>query len=109
MLGYEDPFPSVQSEDGAAFFSDLRVVQIGPPVINQIALSGGNVVIRFTTTDADDTISSFTLLGSAASNGTAAAVDTVTAGTFTQLGTGAFQVTTPEPTNHVKFYRLKHN
>ena len=35
MLGYDDPFASVGASDGAAYFSDLKVVAVAPPVITQ--------------------------------------------------------------------------
>lgn len=108
MLGYDDPFSSIGSEDGAAFFSNLRVVQLGPLNITGIALNNGNVVINFTTTDGDDTINSFNVLSSGTA-GTATAIDTVVSGvTFTELGSGAFQATFPQPGVSAAFYRIKH-
>ena len=82
----------------------------GLPPITQITDVSGTVTIRFTSQDGDDTTSSFTLLSSG-NTGTALHVDTVVAGaTFTQLGTGAFQVTTPATTNKaVAFYRIEHS
>ena len=109
MFGYNDPFNSVQAEDGAAYYSNLRVVRIGPPSITQVTDTGGTVTLRFTTQDGEDTTSSFTLLSSGAA-GTALNVDTTVANaTFTQLGTGAFQVTTATPATKAVFYRIKHN
>jgi hypothetical protein len=111
MLGYCDPFNSIQDEDGAAFFSDIRVVAIGAPVITSVsafATPGSLIKINFTTTDGDDTPASFTLLGNGTN--TAAHVDTVVSGvTITQLGLGAFQATLTKPTNTMQFYRIKHN
>jgi hypothetical protein len=110
MLGYDDPFASVGSTDGAAYFSNVRVVAIGAPSITGLAISGGNVVINFTTTDGDDSASSFTLLSSGTNSlASAAHVDTTTTATFTQLGAGAFQAVTPLTTNSTGFYRIKHN
>jgi hypothetical protein len=114
MLGYEDPFGgtggvSVETLDAAAYFSNLQVVQLGPPVITSVAVKNNQVVIQFVTTDADDTVSSFSLLSSGTSG--APHVDgAVAAATFTQPGPGlTFQVTTAKPTNAAQYYRIKHN
>lgn len=109
MLGYDDPFASV-GDVGAAYFSNLRVVQIGPLLINSIVLSGGNVVLTFTSEDGDDTTSSFSVLSSGASGG-AANVDTAVSGvTFAQVpGSLTFTATFPQPATHATFYRIKHN
>ena len=111
MLGYNDPFPSVGGPDGAAYYSNVKVVQIGAPVITQIAQVSTNIVINFATTDGDDTISSFSLLsGTNVFGSSSLFVDTVVGTTtFSQLGSGAFQVTTPKPTNSAVYYRIKHN
>jgi hypothetical protein len=108
MLGFNDPFNSVQNEDGAAYYSNLRVVRIGPPLITQITDAAGTVTMRFVTQDGTDIPSSFTLLSSGSST-SPSNVDTVIAGTFTQLTNGSFQVTTPAPTNFASFYRIRHN
>ena len=47
MLGYEDPFSSIGAPDGAAYFSDLKVVALSAPVItlqptNIIVAAGGS-------------------------------------------------------------------
>jgi hypothetical protein len=111
MLGYNDPFPSVGNPDGAVYYSNVRVVQLGLPVITSITSSGTNIVINFITTDGDDSISSFNLLsGTNVVGSSTIHVDTVVAGAvFTQLGTGAFQVTTPKPASAATYYRIKHN
>ncbi len=113
MLGYEDPFGgtagiSVGAPDAAAYFSNLRVVRLGPPVITGLALTNGNVVIQFSTTDGDDTAASFNLLSSGTSG--ARFVDgLVSTATFTQLGTNLnFQVVVSKPTNSAQYYRIQH-
>ncbi len=115
MLGFNDPFVSVQADDGATYYSNLRVVQIGKPLITSIALAkvgtpptSTNVVIRFSTTDGDDTTASFNLLSSSPTNSVVGTVDTVAAATFTQLGLGAFQATTVKPTNSMRYLRIQH-
>jgi hypothetical protein len=112
MLGFNDPFVSVQSEDGAVYYSNLRVVRVGNPVITKIALTkvgaSTNVVINFTTTDGDDTAASFNLLSSNPTNSVVGTIDTATTATFTQLGIGAFQATATEPTNSARYYRIQH-
>jgi hypothetical protein len=111
MLGFDDPFNSVQNEDGATYYSNIRAVTIGAPVITSVtalAASNSPITIYFTTSDGDDTASSFTLL----SNGTntAAHVDTTVTGvTFTEPTAGMFKATFTKPTNSMQYYRIKHN
>lgn len=109
MLGYVDPFGSV-GDVGAAYFSNLKVVRIGPLVINSIALTGGNVVLTFTSEDGDDTTSSFSVLSSGP-GGSAANVDTAVTGvTFAQVpGSLTFTATFPQPAAKAAYYRIKHN
>ena len=110
MLGYDDPFKSVGSFDGAAYFSNIRVVRIAAPVITSITANGTTVTITFTTTDADNVASDFTLLSSGTS--TIGHVDTAVAGaTFTQLpdsapGVATWKVTTTQPASHSQLYRI---
>jgi hypothetical protein len=104
MLGYNDPFASVGT-GGAVYFSNLRVVSLAGPTITGLALSGGNVLIRFTSPDGDDTTASFALQSSATVNGTY--TDVSPAATFTQLVNGTFQATTPQ-TGSIEFYRIRH-
>jgi hypothetical protein len=106
MFGYNDPFDSLGSSDGAAYFSNLRVVRLGPLDITGFALSGGNVVINFTSTDGDDTTASFTVQSAVLVTGPYANVSP--AAVITQLGTGAFQAVAAQ-TGPTLFYRIKHN
>jgi len=103
MLGYNDPFASVGT-GGAVYFSNLKVVSLAGSTVASIKLSGGNVVIQFTSPDGDDTIASFALQSSAAVTGTYA--DVSPAATFTQLANGTFQVTYPQ-NGSVQFYRIR--
>ena len=110
MLGYADPYggstgTSVGSPDAAAYFSNLRVVRLTGPLITGFALSSPNVVITFTTTDGNDTTSSFALQAASTINGQY--TDVTSAPSFTQLSNGAFQVTYPQ-NGSVQFYRIRH-
>jgi Calx-beta domain len=105
MLGYEDPFNGSGGEDGAAYFSNLRVVRLGPPSITEIALNNNSVVINFTSVDAEATASSFTL--QTASTVTGPYTDDSSA-TIAQLGTEAFQVVVPM-NGPQQFYRIEQN
>ena len=113
MLGYADPFGnSVGFPEAGAYFANLQVVQLPavalPSVvtINSIAISGGNVVITFTTSNAADTTSSFTLRSSTAVNGTYA--DVSPAASITALGSNQFQASTPYLSGAQLFYRVYH-
>jgi hypothetical protein len=110
MFGYDDPFSSKGSADGAAYFSNVRVVQLPPMgiIITNIVLSGPNVVMRFTSTDSDDTAASFTLQSSGTVNEPPSYADVSPAATFIDLGGEAFQVTYPQ-NGSPRFYRIKHN
>ncbi|HEX3800598.1 MAG TPA: hypothetical protein VH413_18035 [Verrucomicrobiae bacterium] len=108
MLGYVDPFASIGTQ-GAAYFSNIKVVRLGVLSITGITLSGGNVTIHFTSGDGDDTISSFTVLSSGTA-GSAITLDTAVAATITQdINTGGFTATFPQPVTSAVFYRIKHN
>ena len=74
--------------------------------INNISISGGNVVIKFTTSSASDTTSSFTLQGSGTVNGTYNSVSP--AANITSLGSNQFQATT-HYAGGIQFYRIQHN
>jgi Calx-beta domain len=113
MLGYEDPFgASIGTSDAGVYYANLQVVQlpaIVPSVItiNSIAISGGNVVIVFTTNNGADTTSSFTLRSSSTVNGTY--TDVSPAANITLLGSNQFQATTPYTGGTEEFYRVHHN
>ncbi len=103
MLGYDDPFQSI-GQNGAAYYSNLRVVRLGPPSITAITASGGNVNINFVSTDGDDTTASFVLQSSS-----------VAAGPYADVNPAAV-ITQPGPTFHTsapqsgssQFYRIRH-
>ena len=108
MLGYSDPYgTSIASPEAGAYYANLQVVQLSPTVItiNSIVISGSNVVIKFTTTDAVDMTSSFTLTSSSTVNGTYGAISA----TITSLGSNQFQATTSYIGGGQQFYRILHN
>jgi hypothetical protein len=113
MLGYTDPYgSSIGSPEAGVYIANLQVVQLAsqlPPVvtINSIVISGGNVVIKFTTSSATDTTTSFTLRSSGTVNGTY--TDVSPAATITSLGSNQFQATTPYIGGAQEFYRIHHN
>lgn len=104
MLGYNDPFNGSAGSDAAVYFSNLRVVKIGAPVITQTAVNNANdtVIINFTSVDGDVTAASFGLQSSPTVNGPYSAVS---GATITQLGTEAFQAVVTE-NGPVRFYRI---
>ena len=109
MLGYADPFgATVGNAEAGVYYANLKVVDLTPPTvtINSIVISGGNVVIKFTTTSAADTIASFTLQSSGAVNGPYANVSP--AASITSLGGNMFQATTPYLGGAAVFYRVFH-
>lgn len=109
MLGYETPAASATGAglDAAAYFSDLQVVSIASvphsPTITSTSVSGGNVIINFTSPDGTDTTSSFTLQSTPVVTGTF----TDTAASITG-GSGAFQATIPV-SGAAQFFRIHHN
>lgn len=101
MLGYEDPYNGGEDNSTAVYYSNLRVVSVGGPVITNVGLDNvhGNVVLDFSVTDDGGT---FTVQGAANIKGPYA---NVAAATITSLGGGAFQVTAPK-NGAVQFYRV---
>ena len=117
MLGYDCPIAGaynqyVGSPDAAVYFSNLRVVQLGPPVIasitSQVTAGVNNVTIKFASTDGDDSTASFALQSASAAAGPYA---DVAGAVFTQVATGngtsVFQTTTTQ-TSARQFYRIRH-
>jgi hypothetical protein len=106
MLGYEDPFDDVTSLDGAAYFSNLRVVRLGPPSILGAVVTGGNFVINFATTDGTDSTASFAVQHASVLTGPY--TDVSPAATITQNSvSGVFQATVPMR-GPIQFYRMRH-
>jgi hypothetical protein len=107
MLGYADPFgDTVGNPEAGVYYANLQVVQLPTAVtINSIVISGGNVIIKFTTNTGSDTTSSFTLTSSGTLNGNFGAISA----TITSLGSNQFQASTPYTGAGQMFYRILHN
>ena len=108
MLGYEVPNGEQAGQDAAAYFSNLQVVRLSPQSVMDITsttVSGGNVVIQFTSSNSGDTTSSFALQSSATVSGVYA--DVSPAATFTQPAAGTFQTVYPQ-NGPLRFYRVRH-
>jgi len=110
MLGYADPFgASIGNPEQGVYYANLQVVQLPtPPVvtIKGIKITGGNVVITFTTSSASDTVSSFTLQSSGVVAGPYNNLSP--AASLTSLGGNQFKAITPY-NGGVEFYRIQHN
>lgn len=102
MLGYSDPFNSIGNAPGAVYYSNLRVVRLGPPTIASISRNGSNVSIIFGSSDGTDTAGSFKLQKSSIVTGSY--VDDNTA-TITQLSDGRYQAITTS-TAGTQFFRI---
>lgn len=102
MLGYDDPFNSVGNAPGAVYYSNLRVVRLGPPQITNISRSGSNVSINFSSNDGTATTASFKLQASTLVTG---AYADVPGATVTQLADGSYQATATSAAN-TQFYRI---
>ena len=108
MLGYADPYgTTVAGVEAGVYYANLQVVSLQPsPItINNIVISGGNVIITFSSQNGSDSISSFTLQSSNTVNGPYAGVSP--AATITSLGMNQFQATTPY-NGGTQFYRINH-
>lgn len=105
MLGYNDPFSSVGSLDGAVYFSNVRVVAVGAPVISQIAIDKANstAVINFTVVDGDSIASSFALQSASSVEGP---YTDVPGANITQLSAGAFQAVVAQ-SGSAQYYRIR--
>ncbi len=112
MLGYADPYgASIAGVEAGVYYANLQVVQLPATInttvtINKIAVSGGNVVITFTTSNPADTTSSFTLQSSGTVGGAYSGVSP--AASITSLGSNQFQATTPYLAGTQLFYRIQH-
>ena len=100
MLGYEDPYNGAEDQDAAVYYSNLRVVSVGSPVVTNMALDNvhGNVVMDFSVTD---DASSLSVQSASSVKGPYTAV----ASTITPLGNGSFQVVVPQK-GAIQFYRI---
>jgi hypothetical protein len=102
MLGYWDPFSSVGQPAGAVYYANLSVVRLTAPVITDIARSGANVTINFTSNDGTATSGSFKLEGASVVTGPY----TPAAGAaITQLPGGSYQATASSSADQ-QYYRI---
>jgi hypothetical protein len=99
MLGYCDPFSSLGAPEGAVYYANLSVVQLGPPVITDITRSGSDVTIDFTSNDGSAT---FTLEGASVVTGP---YTPVAGSVITQLGGGAYQAAATSGAQQ-QYYRI---
>jgi hypothetical protein len=104
MLGYVDPFDSIGTY-GEAYFSNVRVISLAGPTITSVSVSGGNVVIKFTSPDADAVASSFTVESS--TNLKTGYAPVSPAATITQSGATFTAVTPYSATTATKFFLIK--
>jgi hypothetical protein len=102
MLGYEDPWNGGEDADTAAYFSNLRVVAIGGPVINSITADNvhDTMIIDFTITEDDS--NAFSIYSSSTVAGPYA---NVSAAMITSLGGGIYQAVVPQ-SGATQFYRI---
>ncbi len=102
MLGYANPVFGPDTADAAAYFSDLKVVQLGPPTITGTGYSPATKTFAFNFNITDDT-AALTVVGSTNLLGTYSAVS---GATVTSMGGGAFQATVPV-SGSVHFYKIQ--
>lgn len=102
MIGYMDPYVSIGG-GGAAYFSNLRVVDLTPSITGITRVGNANQ-IEFATGDLGDTAASFAVQTSATVNGGFA--DDATA-TIEQVKPGSFRATINVAGN-TQFYRIRH-
>lgn len=117
MLGYDCPEAGafnqfIGTPDAAAYFSNLRVVRLGPPSISGITAvpSAGsqNVTVTFTSIDANDNAGSFALQGATNVGGPYTDVAGATIiQVYSNPGTATFRATATSA-NPVEFYRIRH-
>jgi len=100
MLGYARPF-TTQGAGGGAYFSNIRVVSLAGPTITGVNVSGGNVVITFTSPHADAVPSSFSVYSSRAVGSGYAAISA----TITQSG-DVFTAVTPYSSFAAQFFLI---
>ena len=106
MLGYSDPFgDSVGSPEAGAYYSNLQVVRLPSAItITHIDVSGGIVTLTFTTSNPDDTTSSFSVVSSTDVSGTYSSAG---GAIITSAGTQTFQATLSQ-SGDKQFYRISH-
>jgi hypothetical protein len=112
MLGYCDPFRSVGTA-AAMYVSNIRAVSLASavtvaPRITNTQVTGGNVVITFTTTSGTDTTANFFVQAEPAVVGAGNTWADVSPAANISGGSGTFQATVPV-SGTAQFYRIRHN
>lgn len=102
MLGYANPVFGPDSGDGAAYYSDLKVVKLGPPAVTGTAYDAASGTFNFAFTITDDT-AALTVVGATKVTGPYTAVS---GATITSLGGGAYEATVPV-SGTIHFYRIQ--
>ena len=117
MLGYNCPIGGafnnyLNTPDAGAYFSNLRVLALAPPVIAHTAVVGqncpttaGNAVLTFGSSDPTDTPADFVV--QSASVVTGPYTDVSPAASITQLGPQAFQATTAASCGQ-EYFRIRY-
>ena len=103
MLGYMDSFDSIGSSQSYVVIDNVRVIGLTAPVITQLNITGGNVLVDFAA-NTGDVISQFVLQTATAASGPFADE----ASGITSLGSGNFRSTTTyNAATTPKFYRIR--
>jgi hypothetical protein len=102
MLGYCDPFNSVGGVEGATYFSNVRVVDLGRPNITSVQLVNTNAVMNFTWS-LDDPASAFNVQRAPAVSGS---YSNVSNAAITRLSPGVYQATAAQ-SGSAAYYRIR--
>ncbi|MSU57513.1 MAG: hypothetical protein EXS35_04925 [Pedosphaera sp.] len=102
MLGYCDAFDSNTGVGAAVIFDNVRVVDLGRPIITSTTHSGTTTVVNFTWT-LDDPTTAFKLQKATTVNGAYAD----TAATIIKVSAGVYQATLTGESGAAAFYRIR--
>ena len=105
VAGVANSYTAAVGNSGGTTISSAGVLTVtfSPYTVTGVSLSGGNVVMSFTSDNSYDTTNAFILQ----SSGDLLATFTNTPGTFTLTG-GVFSVTATNSSDAQMFYRLMH-
>lgn len=109
MLGYDDPYNGGEAPDTAVYYSNLRVVQLTPPLVDpaSVGQSGSAFAFNFGSSDGDLTPSSFVV--QASTNLVAGAGFKNVTATITQVSTNGaevFHAVVSPVSGPINFYRV---
>lgn len=102
MLGYDDAFDSNTGAGGAAIYDNLRVVDLGRPIVTSTTRTGTSTVVNFSWT-LDDPVTAFSIQKATEVAGAYANV----AATIVKTGPGTYQATIAGETAGAAFYRVR--